>query len=102
MVSDLILLHQGKKYRCHQIVFKNSSEYFQNILRKNEELELKLQKGYLERQRLELPDFLSPSSLKLFIKFLYLGAINDRSLDYKEIFDFYRTAAFFKHSILED
>jgi hypothetical protein len=40
--------------------------------------------------------------LKLFIKFLYLGAVSDQALDYKAMFDFYRTAYYFKHATLED
>ena len=51
---------------------------------------------------MELPEWISPQALKLFIKFLYLGSISDQSLDYKSIFDFYQTAAYFKHPVLED
>ena len=104
--SDLTLLHQGKRYRCHQFVFKNSSKFFENIINQNERLELQKQKDrrvdYLSRQRLELPEWISPQALKLFIKFLYLGSISDQSLDYKSIFDFYQAAAYFKHPVLED
>lgn len=51
--SDLTLLHQGKRYRCHQFVFKNSSTFFENIINQNERLEIQKQKerrvDYLSR-----------------------------------------------------
>lgn len=51
---------------------------------------------------MELPQWITPDALKLFIKFLYLGSVSDRNLDYKSLFEFYKTAFYFKHNILED
>ena len=71
---DLILKLRGQKFMCHQFVFKIGSRFLENVMNKNEG-----DKKKDNVQKFELPDWLSPHALTLFIKFLYLGHLTPSS-----------------------
>lgn len=91
-------------------MFKIASRFFEKIIQKNEiEFERKdcgyAQADALPKQKLQLPDWLSPPAFSLFIKFLYLGHMTPSSPSaqlpqFGTLFDLLMLSHFFHHKSL--
>ena len=51
--------------------------------------------------KLELPEWMQPKAFGLFIRYLYLGEIDNYS-DFQTLYEFYKIAYNFRHYILEN
>jgi len=106
---DLVLKLRDQKFICHQFVFKIGSKFFETVIKKNEidmEKHAKpLNPNFVSRHKLQLPEWLSPHALTLFIKFLYLGHLTPSSSStpkpqFNTLFDLVMLCHFFRHSHL--
>lgn len=102
--TDFVLRLKGVKYKLHKMVFQSGSKFFDDLIRQNQDTQRRRQHRDYQKlddvTKLELPEWMHPKAFNMFIRYLYLGEIENYS-NFETMYEFYKIAYNFRHYILE-